>query len=114
MIRVRVRLHPRFRRDKLDLSVDLPLTFADAALGASVEVPTLDGLTVVKIPPGTSGGTRLRLRGRGIRDERSGQVGDVYAVVHIQVPKTLSPRARQLVQELAVELKPSPQHAGST
>ncbi len=112
MIRIRIRPHPRFRREGLNILLDLPLSFAEAALGGSVEIPTLDGLTVVKVPPGTSSGTKLRLRGRGIRDERSGQTGDMYALVQVQVPKTLSPRARQLVQELADELRPPRERAG--
>jgi curved DNA-binding protein len=111
MIRCRIRPHPQFRRDGLDVLCDLPLSFAEAALGASVEMPTLAGMTVVKVPPGMSGGTKLRLRGRGVRDERSGQTGDMYAVVRIEVPKTLSPRARQLVQELAGELAQRPRES---
>jgi DnaJ-class molecular chaperone len=108
MIRCRIGPHPIFRRDGLDVWCDLPLTFAEAALGASVEVPTLAGPTVVKVPPSTSSGTKLRLRGRGVRDERSGRTGDMYAVARIDVPKSLSPRARQLVEELAGELRQQP------
>lgn len=104
MIRCRIRVHPYFRREGLDVLLDLPLAFAEAALGADVEIPTLDGVTVVKVPPGTSSGSKLRLRGRGVRDSRTGQTGDLYAIVRIVVPKDLPPRARQLVQELAHEL----------
>ncbi len=107
MIRCRVRPHPYFRREGDDIVLDRPLTFGEAALGASVEIPTPDGPTVVKVPPGTSAGTKLRLRGRGVRDAR-GQVGDLYAVVRIVVPKTLSARARELIRELEGELKQRP------
>lgn len=108
MIRIRARSHQHFRREGLDLLLDLPLTFAEAAQGTQVEIPTLDGATVVKVPAGTSGGTKLRLRGRGVRDARSGKTGDLYASVRIRVPKDLSPRARQLVQDLDRELNQRP------
>ncbi len=107
MITCRVRPHPYFRREGLDILLDLPLTFSEATLGTQVEIPTLEGFTVVKVPPGTSSGTKLRLRGRGLRD-RNGQSGDMYAIVRIQVPKEPSPRARQLLMELERELGQSP------
>jgi DnaJ-class molecular chaperone len=108
MIRCHVQKHPYFRRDGLDLSLDLRLTFSEAARGAQVEIPTLDGTTVVKVPPGTSGGTRLRLRGHGLREARTDRVGDLYAVVRIDVPKTLSPRAGELLAALEAELGQHP------
>ncbi|MCK4342940.1 MAG: J domain-containing protein, partial [Phycisphaerae bacterium] len=108
MIRCHIRPHPYFRRDGLDLLLDLRLTFSEAALGTRVEIPTLDGDMVVKVPAGTSGGTKLRLRGRGIRAARSGKTGDLYAIVRIQVPKTVSPRARELLGELDRELNQRP------
>lgn len=108
LIRCRVRPHPYFRRDGVDVLLDLPLTFGEAALGARVEIPTLEGTTVVTVPPGTSSGTKLRLRGRGVRDPRTGRVGDLYAQVRVQVPKTMSPRARELVGELERELRLRP------
>lgn len=108
MIRCQVQPHACFRRDGLNILLDLRLTFREATLGAQVEIPTLDAPTIVKVPPGTSGGTRLRLRGRGIRDERSGKTGDLYATVHIDVPKDLSPRARELLDALSQELNQHP------
>ncbi|MFH1747384.1 MAG: J domain-containing protein [Planctomycetota bacterium] len=100
MIHCHVQAHRLFRRDGRDILLDLPLTFSEAALGANIEIPTPDGPTVVKVPAGTSSGTKLRLRGRGVRLDRSGDCGDLYAVVRIQVPKILSPRARELLAEL--------------
>lgn len=108
LIRCQVQPHPYFRREGLDILLDLPLSFAEAVRGARVEIPTLDGPTVLTVPPGTSGGTKLRLRGRGLRDPRSGQVGDMYALVRIRVPKELSPRARELLSELERELGQQP------
>ena len=112
MIRCRVRSHPYFRRDGQDVLLDVPLTYAEAALGAQVEIPTLDGRAVVRIPPGTSSGTKLRLRGRGVADA-SGQRGDLYALVQIHVPRTLSERAKTLLTELQQEQRDSPrEHLG--
>jgi DnaJ-class molecular chaperone len=108
MIHCRVLPHPYFRQEGNDILLDLPLTLAEAALGTSVEIPTLAGPAVVKVPPGTSGGTRLRLRGRGVRDDRTGQTGDMYAMVRIQVPRNLSVRAQELLRELDQELKQRP------
>lgn len=108
IIRCRVRPHPTFRRDGLDILVDLPLTLTEAALGARVEVPTPDGLALVSVPAGTASGTKLRLRGRGVRDARTGRTGDLLAVVRIVPPKSLTPRARELLEALAAELNESP------
>lgn len=105
MIRVRTKPHAVFRREGLDVLLDMRISFPEAALGTQKEIPTLQGPTVVKIPPGTSGGTKLRLRGRGIHDARSDKTGDLYAVVRIQVPKELSPRSRELIEELQRELR---------
>jgi len=108
MIRCRVQPHPFFRREGLDLLLDLPLTFAEATLGTRVEIPTPNGPALVTVPAGTSSGTKLRLRGRGVQDGRSGQHGDLLAVVRIATPKNLSPRARQLLEELDRELAQRP------
>lgn len=108
MIRCEIRPHPYLRRDGLDVYMDLRLTFAEAALGTQVEIPTLDGPVMVKVPAGTSGGTKLRLAGHGIRDARVGRTGDLFAVVRIQVPRELSARARQRLQELDRELNQHP------
>lgn len=103
-ITARIRPHPRFRREGLDLYVDVQVPFYEAALGGRVEVPTLSGASVVTVPAGTSGGAKLRLREQGLRDERQKRTGDLYAVVRLSVPRQLSPRARELMQELAAEL----------
>jgi len=105
MIRCRVRPHPYFRRDGLDILLDLPLTLTEATLGAKVEVPTPDGRATVIVPPGTPSGAKLRLRGHGVQDGRTRARGDLLAVVKIVPPKTLSPRARELLTELDRELR---------
>jgi len=96
---VRIKPHPRFRRSGRDLTTDLPVTPAEAALGASVEVPTLSGRTTVRVPPGSSSGRKLRLRGEGMPDGAG--KGDLYAVVSIKVPKVLSDAERAVYEQLA-------------
>ncbi|MHB1121843.1 MAG: DnaJ C-terminal domain-containing protein [Ramlibacter sp.] len=92
--------HPVFRPDGHDLHLDLALAPWEAALGADVEVPTLDGPLVLTVPAGTRAGRKLRLRGRGLANGRGGR-GDLYAVVHIDVPGALTERERELFKELA-------------
>lgn len=89
--------HAVFRPDGLDLYFDLALAPWEAALGAEVEVPTLDGDVLLTVPSGTRAGCKLRLRGRGLADGHS----DLFALVHIAVPTTLSEPERVLYQELA-------------
>ena len=98
-LRVRLRPHPRFRVDGRDLHVELPVSPADAALGASLDVPTLDGTARVKVPPGSSSGRRLRLRGKGLPNP-SGAPGNLYATVRIVVPRTLSDEEREAYERL--------------
>jgi curved DNA-binding protein len=94
ILRVKVGEHPLFRRTEarpsddtgLDLYLELPLTIAEATLGANVTVPTLDGSVELTIPPGTASGRKLRLRGRGIEDAK-GAKGDLYAVIRIVPPE---------------------------
>jgi curved DNA-binding protein len=100
-LRVRLRPHPVFDVEGRDLYVDLPVTPWEAALGAEVPVPTLEGTARVKVPPGSSSGRRLRLRGQGLPDAAGGQAGDLYAIVEIHVPKKLTRRERELFEELA-------------
>jgi len=98
--------HRLFRASGHDLYVDLPLTPWEAVLGASVEVPTLDGTVRLKIPAGTKAGQQLRLSKRGLA-RREGE-GDLYAVVQITVPATPTARERELFQQLADESKFDP------
>jgi curved DNA-binding protein len=94
-LRVKLKPHPRFKVDGRDLTTDLPVTPWEAALGATVDVPTLNGTAKVKVPPGSSTGRRLRLRGEGLGG------GDLYARIRIDVPKKLSKKERELFEELA-------------
>jgi len=101
IVTVRISLHPWFRRDGSNLLVDVPITPAEAVLGGKVDVPTLtEGTVVMTIPPGTSSGAKLRLRGKGVLDRKSGERGDQLAVVKIVVPRTVSPEAEELYRQL--------------
>ncbi|MGH3909570.1 MAG: DnaJ C-terminal domain-containing protein [Pseudonocardiaceae bacterium] len=96
---VRIAPHPRYRLNGRDISLDLPLAPWEAALGASVPVPTPGGEAKVRVPAGSSTGRRLRLRGEGMPNP-NGTPGDLYAEVKIMVPRTLTPRERELFEAL--------------
>lgn len=99
-LRVRLKPHPTFRRRGDDLDVDLAVAPWEAALGATVPVPTLTGTAQVRVPAGSSSGRRLRLRGRGLPKQGGGH-GDLHAIVKITVPKHLSDEERDLFEKLA-------------
>ncbi|MBC7436626.1 MAG: DnaJ domain-containing protein [Bdellovibrionales bacterium] len=92
--------HAVFRPDRHDLYFDLALSPWEAALGAEVEVATLVTPVLLTVPAGTRSGRKLRLRGRGLADGKGGR-GDLYAIVHIDVPAHLTERERELFQDLA-------------
>jgi DnaJ-class molecular chaperone len=102
-IRVLVDAHPLFRREggesSLDLAIDVPLTVAEATLGAAVNVPTLEGSVEMKIPAGTASGKKMRLRGLGIKPA-AGTAGDLYVVPQIVTPKPedLSPAGMEAIR----------------
>jgi molecular chaperone DnaJ len=98
---VTVRPHRLFRRDGNTLIVQLPITYSQAALGATVEVPTLTGRDHLEVPSGTQSGEVFRLRGRGMPDPRGGGTGDLLIQTYIEVPKKLTPRQQELLRELA-------------
>lgn len=97
---VTVRPHPVFERRGDDLFVELPVSVAEAALGAEVEVPTLKGKMPLKIPPETSSSRTFRLRGYGMPRLKGGGAGDLYVRIKVVVPSGLSVRERQLFEEL--------------
>jgi curved DNA-binding protein len=102
LLTVHVEPHPFFRRDGADILIDVPVTPAEAVLGAKVDVPTLaEGNVVVTIPPGTSSGMKLRLRGKGITDKASGTTGDQFVVVKIVVPRDPGDQLKSLYRQIA-------------
>jgi curved DNA-binding protein len=102
-VSVQVRAHPVFRRSGRDLELDLPITLREAVEGAKVEVPTLDGRVTLTVPAGTSGGARLRMRGKGIPGGRAGAAGDLLARIQIVLPREPSAALRQALEEIEVE-----------
>jgi len=98
---VKIQSHPLFRREEDDLICDLPLTISEAALGTAVNVPTPKGEVKVAIPPGTQGGKKLRLPGRGVPRLDGSGTGDQLLVVRILIPTELGERDEELVRELA-------------
>lgn len=106
IITVTVGEHPWFRRDGLDLYLDVPITIVEAALGAVLEVPLLKGTVKLKVPPGASSGAKLRAKGKGIADAK-GEAGDFYAVIKIVAPETLGPEERASLERIGQHL-PNP------
>ncbi len=105
---VRVAKHPVFGRKESDLTVELPLTFPEAALGANVHVPTLNGAVTLKIPAGTPSGKTFRVRGQGAPKPRKGGNGDLLVTVRVEVPKKLSKEERELLKKLHESQPESP------
>jgi DnaJ-class molecular chaperone len=102
LLTIAVEPHRCFRREDNDLLLDVPITPSEAVLGTKVDVPTLsEGMVVVTIPPGTSSGVKLRLRGKGVVDPQTKQTGDQYVVVKIVVPKDAPAALKQLYRQAA-------------
>jgi molecular chaperone DnaJ len=98
---VHVHEHEFFRRDGMNLFCEIPVNFTTVALGGEVQVPTLDGTEMVKVPEGTQTGTTLRLKGRGLPDVGGRGRGDLFATVQVQTPKKLTREQRKLIEQLA-------------
>ncbi len=97
-IEMRVKPHALFRREGRDLYCEVPVTFAEAALGAEIDVPTPDKKTEkYTIPEGTQTGTTFRLRGKGVKEVRSSRYGDILFTVVVEVPKDLTPQQKELL-----------------
>jgi molecular chaperone DnaJ len=107
-LRVDVKPHPFFERRGNDLYTRVPVKVTEATLGAKIEVPTIDGRAIVRIPPGTNSGTTLRLREKGVPRARNGSRGDQYVEIQIVVPKPTDERVRTLMKELEKFEPPDP------
>jgi molecular chaperone DnaJ len=103
-ITLSVQEHEFFTRDGDDICYELPINFAQAALGAEVEVPTLDGKTKLKVSPGSQTGTLFRLKGKGFPHLRRGGRGDQLVTLFVVTPQSLTEKQRQLLRELANSL----------
>jgi molecular chaperone DnaJ len=110
-VRVRVRAHAFFGRKGNDLTLDLPVTYPEAALGAHIEVPTLNGPVTMKVPAGTPNGKTFRLKGKGA--PKRGGHGDLLVTARVEVPRKLSRPEKQLLEQLRDQEKESPRrHLG--
>ena len=98
---VRIKAHPFLMRDGSNLVVTVPLSFTQLALGATIDVPTLDGTRQLRIPPGTQHGSVLRIRGQGLPDLRYGHKGDLLVQVAVEIPKRLSTEQENLLRSYA-------------
>ena len=107
----RVEEHPFFKRKGNDIHITVPVTVTEAALGAKVEVPTIDGKSVLKIPPGVDSGKTLRLREKGVLNRRTNVRGDQYIELRIVAPKVQDERSKEILRELA-HLNPEDPRAG--
>ena len=99
-VTVNVRADSLFGRSGDDLTIDVPVSFSEAALGTTVRVPTMDGSVLVKVQPGTPSGRTLRVRGKGVA-KRGGGAGDLLATVTVAVPSNMSAAARSALEEFA-------------
>jgi molecular chaperone DnaJ len=103
---VHVRPHPFFGRKGNDLTVLLPVTYSEAALGAEVQVPTMNGPVTMKVPGGTPSGKTFRLKGKGA--PKRGGSGDLLVTVQVEVPQKLSKSEKELLKQLSEVEKDSP------
>jgi molecular chaperone DnaJ len=104
-VEIHIKKHEVFERDGDDLHCQIPIAFTTAALGGTVEVPTLGGRVEIDLPEGTQSGKTFRVRGKGIKGIRSSYPGDLYAHVAIETPVRLTDRQKQLLRELDTTLK---------
>jgi DnaJ-class molecular chaperone len=93
--------HPYYRREGLDIYVDVPVSLWEALFGAKVEVPTLDGMLTLSIPPGTGGGAKLRIKGKGVF--RGEEHGDQFVIIKITMPKDLDESEKESLRKLAAK-----------
>jgi DnaJ-class molecular chaperone len=103
----RVQPHRFFKRIDNDIYLDLPITITEATLGARIEIPTLEGRSVLTIPSGTPSGTRLRLKGKGVKSGDK-PAGDQFAIIKIVPPKTISDQQRELLEKFGLAGEGSP------
>ena len=100
-ITLRVEPHPVFQRDGDNIEIRVPITVTEAGLGSKIEVPTIDGRALLKIPPGTQNGQKFRLREKGVLNSRKGTHGDEIVEVTLTAPKVQDERTKEILRELA-------------
>ena len=98
-VQVKLKPHPVFTRDGDDLYCEMPISFTTAALGGEIKIPTLNGRANIKIIPGSQSENSLRLRGKGVKNVRTGHVGDLYCRINVETPVNLTSQQKALLQE---------------
>ena len=99
LVTIRIKPHPIYKREDYDVYIEIPITFVQAALGATIRVPTLDGVVEYDIPEGTQTGTIFKLRNKGVPYIRGKNRGDQYVTVEIEVPKNMSSKQKEILRE---------------
>lgn len=97
---IKIRPHPFFERKDNDLYCEVPITMSEAVLGSKIEIPTIDGMASMVIPPGTNSGQKFRLKGKGVPHIKGGGRGDQYCTVRIVSPKVIDEKTKELFREL--------------
>ena len=105
---ITVEPHPYFKREDRNLVVEVPITVSEAILGARIEVPSLDGMKSLTVPPGSSSGLKLRLKGQGVPAAGGKPEGDLFVQLKIVVPRNVDDTSRKLIQEFADRNKQNP------
>ncbi len=100
-VTIHIKPHAIFKREGYDVVCDVPISFTQAALGAEIDIPTIDGIAKYNIPEGTQTGTVFKLRGKGIKHLRSNNRGDQYIRVNVEVPTKLSQKQKELLRQFA-------------
>lgn len=108
LIEITVKPHRLFKRKGDDVYLELPITFNEAALGAKIEIPTLDGTANMTLPAGTQGGQRLKLKGKGFPATKSGVRGNQYVDIKIVIPKGIDTKEREIVERIETLYKENP------
>ena len=103
LITIQVDDHPYFERQANDIYLKVPLSVTEAALGTKIEVPTLSGTSTVTIPPGSSSGRKLRLKGKGIKSQKTKNSGDMFLILKIVPPAEMDEDSKQLLQDFALK-----------
>jgi molecular chaperone DnaJ len=107
-IEITVKRHPLFIRKGEDLYIDLPVTFGEAALGSKIEVPTIDGVAAMTLPPGTQGGQKFKLSAKGFPSVKTGRKGNQYVNIKIVIPKNISQESQATIKDIEALYKESP------
>lgn len=107
----KVQKHPYFKRVEDDIHLDVPITLKEAVLGTNIKVPTIDGFTTFKVPPGSQGGSKLRLKGKGVKHLSAAGRGAMYLNIQINLPRELDDKSMELISEFD-EINPSDPRLG--